>query len=166
MEVGLFLIRLIIGLTLAAHGSQKLFGAFGGGGIQGTGAWLDSIGFAPGRRSAYLAGGSELVGGVLLAVGLFTPLGAAMVIGVMLVAGAAGHGGKGFFVTRGGWEYTFVLGGVAAALAFTGPGLLSVDGALGMSFHGILWGFLALIAGLLGGFMQLSMRDADDRMRA
>ena len=158
MEVGLFIIRAVIGLSLAAHGAQKLFGAFGGGGIEGTGKWLESEGFGPGRRAAYMAGGSELAGGLLLAVGLFTPLAAAIVIGVMLVAGAT-HAEKGFFVVRGGYEYTFVLGAVAAGIAFTGPGLLSLDAALNIAVQGLVPGFIALGIGLGAGAMQLAVRD-------
>src|SRR5688572_4533918 len=133
LDLGLLLLRLLVGLTLAAHGAQKLFGMFNGGGLQGTGGWLESIGFRPGRRQALLAGGSELVGGLLLCLGLITPLAAAIVIGVMVVAGAAGHGGKGFFITRGGWEYCLVLAGMAAAVAFTGPGDWSVDRLIGFA---------------------------------
>ena len=158
MEVGLFVIRVVIGLALAAHGAQKLFGAFGGGGLAGTGAWLESQGFGPARRAAYLAGGSEFTGGLMLAAGLVTPLAAAMVIGVMLVAGAT-HTEKGFFITRGGYEYTLVLGAVAAGLAFTGPGLLSLDAALGIDVQGLVPGFLALAVGLGGGAVQLALRD-------
>lgn len=158
MEVGLFIIRATVGLTLAAHGSQKLFGAFGGGGLAGTGAWLDSVGFRPGRRSAYLAGGSELLGGLLLALGLFTPLAAAMAIGVMAVAGVT-HAEKGFFITRGGWEYTFVLGAVAAGIAFTGPGLLSLDAMVGIAASGLVPGFVALAVGIGGAALQLALRD-------
>lgn len=158
MDVGLFIIRVVVGLALAAHSAQKLFGAFGGGGIDGTGAWLESQGFVPGRRSAYLAGGSEFLGGVMLAVGLFTPLASAIVTGVMLVAGAT-HAEKGFFITRGGYEYTLVLGAAAAGIAFTGPGLLSVDAALRIAVEGLVPGFLALAVGLGAGALQLAIRD-------
>ncbi len=158
MNTGLLLLRLLIGLTLVGHGSQKLFGAFGGGGISQTGAWLESIGFRPARRQALAAGGSELAGGVLLAIGLFTPLAAAMTIGVMAVAAIAGHGAKGFFVTRGGWEYCLVLAGAATALAFTGPGAFSFDRLLGMSGGGNLWGLFALALGVAGAAAQLATR--------
>jgi putative oxidoreductase len=158
MEVGLFIIRAVVGLGLAAHGAQKLFGAFGGGGLAGTGAWLESEGFGPGRRAAYMAGGSELVGGLLLAAGLFTPLAAAIVVGVMLVAGAT-HAEKGFFITRGGYEYTLILGAVAAGIAFTGPGLLSLDAAFGIDVQGLVPGFIALAVGLGAGAVQLAVRD-------
>lgn len=158
MGTGLLIIRLVIGCSLAAHGAQKLFGAFGGGGLHGTGAWLESIGFRPARRQAIAAGGSEFAGGLMLATGFLTPLAAAMIIGVMAVAAIAGHGGKGFFVTRGGWEYCFVLGGVAAGVAFAGPGPLSLDRALGFSGGGLLWGLFALALGIGGAAAQLATR--------
>lgn len=126
--------------------------------MAGTGKWLESQGFGPARRAAYLAGGSEFIGGLLLAAGLFTPLAAAMVVGVMVVAGAT-HAEKGFFITRGGYEYTFVLGAVAAGVAFTGPGLLSLDAALGIEVNGLVPGFVALAIGLGGGALQLALRD-------
>lgn len=158
LDTGLLLLRLLVGLTLAAHGAQKVFGLFGGGGVAGTGKWLESIGFRPGRRQAVLAGGSELGGGLLLAVGLLTPLAAAMAIGVMAVAGLAGHGGKGFFITRGGWEYCLVLAGIAWVLAFTGPGGWSLDRTLGFTGGGLLWGLFAGTLGVAGAAAQLATR--------
>lgn len=165
MNTGLFLLRLLIGLTIAAHGSQKLLGLFGGGGIGGTGGYLESIGFRPGRRAAYAAGGTELVGGFLLAMGLLTPLAAAMVIGVMAVAGVAGHGGKGFFITRGGWEYCLIMAGAAAVLAFTGPGNWSLDFALGLPGGGNLWGLFAIALGIAGAAVQLATRESEIDLR-
>lgn len=165
LDTGLLVLRLLVGLTLAAHGAQKLFGLFHGGGLEGTGRWLESIGFRPGRRQATLAGGTEVAGGLLLVVGLLTPLGAALVIGVMIVAAAAGHGGKGFFVTRGGWEYCLALGGMAAVLAFTGPGAWSLDHAMGFAGGGLLWGLFALALGLAAGAGQLATRRSEIDLR-
>ena len=165
LDTGLLLLRLLIGLTLAAHGAQKCFGMFKGGGLDGTGAWLESIGFRPARRQAILAGGTELLGGLALALGLLTPLAAAAVIGVMAVAAVAGHGGKGFFVTRGGWEYCLVLGGAAAVLAFTGPGDLSIDHAVGFSGGGNLWGLFAVVLGVAGAAAQLATRRTEVDLR-
>ena len=165
LDTGLLLLRLLVGLTLAAHGAQKLFGMFQGGGLAGTGGWLESIGFRPGRRQALLAGGAELGGGLLLVLGLITPLAAGMVIGVMAVAAIAGHRGKGFFVTRGGWEYCLVLGGAAAALAFTGPGSVSLDNAMGFSGGGNLWGLFALALGVAGAAGQLATRRPEIDLR-
>ncbi|HUP87194.1 MAG TPA: DoxX family protein [Acidimicrobiales bacterium] len=158
MLTGLLLLRLLIGLTLAAHGSQKVFGAFGGGGLEGTGAWLESIGFRPARRQALMAGGTELLGGLALACGLMTPFAAAGIIGVMAVAGVAGHGGKGFFITRGGWEYCVVLAGAAAVLAFTGPGDFSIDHLIGFDGGGNLWGLFAVALGVAGAAGQMATR--------
>jgi putative oxidoreductase len=161
LDIGLLLLRVLVGVTMAAHGSQKLFGMFNGGGLKGTGGWLESIGFRPGRRQAVLAGGTELVGGLLVVVGLITPLAAAMLIGVMIVAAVAGHGGKGFFVTRGGWEYCLALGGMAAVLAFTGPGTWSIDHRIGFAGGGVLWGLFALALGITGAAGQMATRRSE-----
>ena len=165
LDLGLLLLRLLIGLTLAAHGAQKCFGMFKGGGLEGTGAWLESIGFRPARRQAMLAGGTELLGGFALALGLLTPFASAAIIGVMAVAGVAGHGGKGFFVTRGGWEYCLVLAGAAAALAFTGPGDVSFDHAVGFAGGGSLWGLFAVVLGVAGAAAQLATRRTEVDLR-
>ena len=165
LDTGLLLLRLLIGLSLAAHGAQKCFGMFGGGGLEGTGSWLESIGFRPGRRQAMLAGGTELLGGLALAAGLLTPFAAAAIVGVMAVAAIAGHGGKGFFVTRGGWEYCLVLGGAAAAVAFTGPGAVSFDRAVGFSGGGNLWGLFAVVLGVAGAAAQLATRRTEIDLR-
>lgn len=165
LDTGLLLLRLLIGLSLAAHGAQKCFGLFGGGGPERTGKWLESIGFRPARRQALLAGGTELGGGLALALGLLTPFAGAAVIGVMAVAAIAGHGDKGFFVTRGGWEYCLVLGGAAAAIAFTGPGAVSFDHAVGFAGGGTLWGLFALTLGVAGAAAQLSTRHLEVDVR-
>ena len=165
MDVGLLLLRLLIGLTMAAHGSQKLFGAFGGGGLRGTAAFLEALGFRPGRRHAEIAGATELASGLALAAGLLTPLAAAAFVGVMAVAAIAAHGGKGFFITRGGWEYCLVLGGVAVGLAFTGPGVWSLDHLLGFGGGSVLWGLFAFVAGMAGAAGQLATRRTEVDLR-
>ena len=162
MEIGLLLIRLVVGGTLAAHGAQKLFGWFGGFGIAGTGGWLESMGFRPGKLQAGISGLSELGGGLLLAAGLLTPLGAAAIAGVMLVAVASVHLDKGFFNGAGGYEFNAVLAATALALAFTGPGELSLDHALGLNLDGTAYGLAAtLAAAAIGGFV-LATRSAPD----
>ena len=158
MNVGLLLLRLVVGLTLAAHGSQKLFGWFGGPGLDATGQFFAMLGFPPGRRHALMAGLAETGGGLLLAVGLFTPFAAAAIIGVMLVAIVSVHIKKGFFAQNGGYEYNLVLAVAALALAFAGPGSLSVDALLGNSDSGNFWGLAALVAGVLGGTVALMER--------
>ena len=158
MELGLLLIRLTVGLTLAAHGAQKLLGWFGGYGIAGTAGWLESVGFRPGRRHAVLAGLTEVGGGMLLAIGLATPLGAAIVASVMIVAAAIAHVKNGFFITAGGFEYNVVLGVAALAIAFTGPGALSVDALFGYAEGGVVPGVAALGIAVVGAAGQLASR--------
>jgi putative oxidoreductase len=158
MELGLFLLRITVGLTLAAHGAQKLLGWFGGYGIAGTAGWLESVGFRPGRRHAILAGLTEIGGGLLLATGLATPLGAAIVASVMIVAAAIVHLKNGFFVTSGGVEYNVVLGVAALAIAFTGPGALSIDALFGYADGGVLPGLAALVIAVVGAAGQLASR--------
>jgi putative oxidoreductase len=158
MEIGLLLLRLTVGLTLAAHGAQKLFGWFGGPGLDATGQGLAALGFHPGRRHALMAGLVEAGGGLLLAVGFLTPVAAAIVFSVMLVAGVSVHGRQGFFITTGGYEYTLVLGIAGLTIAFTGPGALSVDALLGLTMSGGFWGVAAFIVGLVGGAIQLAQR--------
>ncbi|HVJ27733.1 MAG TPA: DoxX family protein, partial [Vicinamibacterales bacterium] len=91
MEIGLLLIRAVVGLTMAAHGAQKLFGWFGGYGLEGTGGFLEQLGFRPGRRHAFMAGLVETGGGLFLALGLLTPFAAAAIVAVMLVAAVTVH---------------------------------------------------------------------------
>lgn len=158
MDLGLLVLRLVIGMTLAAHGSQKLLGWFGGFGIAGTGAFLEQLGFRPGRLHAALAGLAETAGGLLLAAGLLTPLAASAIVGVMLVAAGSVHWGKGFFLQSGGFEYTLVLAAGALAVAFTGPGAISLDRSLGISWSGSSWGLAALALGFIGGAAELLVR--------
>jgi putative oxidoreductase len=115
MKAALLIIRLVVALGLAAHGSQKLFGWFGGGGLDGTAAAMDHMGFRPGRANGLAAGVSEVAGGLLLALGLFTPLAAAMIIGVMVNAGIV-HSANGYFLVKDGYEYTLTLAAIAVGL--------------------------------------------------
>ncbi|MEU3147591.1 MULTISPECIES: DoxX family protein [unclassified Streptomyces] len=131
-DLGLLLLRLGTGGALAAHGTQKLFGWFGGGGIEGTGQFMETIGYTPGRVSATTAGLAEAGGGALLALGLATPAAGAAAAGAMAGA-AAVHAPNGFFNQEGGYEHAATLGLTAAGLAVTGPGRLSLDHALGHS---------------------------------
>jgi putative oxidoreductase len=158
MSIGILLLRLVVGLTLAAHGAQKLFGWFGGHGLTGTGGFLEQVGFVPGRRNALFAGLAEVVGGLLLALGLATPVAAAVLFSVMVVAGVSAHAQKGFFLHNGGYEYTLILGIAALSIAFTGPGSVSLDALLGVHDAGAGWGLLALVVGLAGAGIQLAQR--------
>ncbi|MFD7546855.1 DoxX family protein [Streptomyces sp. NPDC059578] len=127
-DLGLLLLRLGVGGALAAHGTQKLFGWFGGHGIEGTGNAMESMGYAPGKPSAIASGLAEAGGGTLLAVGLATPFAGAAAAGGMAGA-AAVHAPHGFFAADGGFELPVTFGLVGAALALTGAGRYSLDHA-------------------------------------
>jgi putative oxidoreductase len=129
-DLGLLALRIGVGGTLAAHGAQKLFGWFGGDGLEATAAGFDAIGFKPGRANAIAAGLGEGAAGPLLALGLGTPGAGAAAAGTMIVASSM-HAPNGFFVNKGGLEFPAVLGAGAAGLALTGPGALSLDHLLG-----------------------------------
>jgi putative oxidoreductase len=127
-DLGLLLLRLGTGGVLAAHGAQKLFGWFGGHGIEGTGQYMESIGYVPGKASATAAGLAEAGGGTLLALGLATPAAGAAAAGAMAGASAV-HAPNGFFAMEGGYEYAASLALAATGLAVAGPGRLSLDHA-------------------------------------
>lgn len=158
MDVGILLLRLTLGLSLAAHGSQKLFGWFGGHGLDVTGQFFEALGFRPGRRHALAAGAIEVIGGLLLAIGFMTPLAAALIVSLMVVAAAAVHWKNGFFITTGGYEFNLVFGVAALSLAFTGPGTLSLDHAAGFAPAGIAWGLGAAVVAALGAAGQIAQR--------
>ncbi|WP_219835549.1 DoxX family protein [Paenibacillus sp. R14(2021)] len=122
IALGLLLIRLVVGLTLAAHGSQKLFGWFGGYGLKSTGSWMASIGLRPGIIIALLAGLAELTGGLLFALGLWMPVAAAIIVLTMIGSIASVHFRHGFWITKNGMEYNLILIAVAVGLALVGPG--------------------------------------------
>ncbi|MFJ4340634.1 DoxX family protein [Streptomyces sp. NPDC088915] len=125
-DLGLLVLRAGTGAVLAAHGTQKLFGWFGGGGVEGTSRAMEAMGFSPGRQSAIAAGLGEAGGGALLALGLATPAAGAAAAGAM--AGAVSvHAPAGFFAQGGGYEYPAFLGFTAAAIGVTGAGRYSLD---------------------------------------
>ena len=144
MEVGLLLIRVVLGGTMAVHGAQKLFGWFGGHGLSGTSGWLESMGFKPARLHATVTGLAEFGGGTLLVLGLLTPLGAAAVAGVMFVAIATVHWSNGFFNSSGGYEFNLLIVATSIGLAMTGPGDISLDHLAGWTLDGPAWGLGAL----------------------
>lgn len=122
-DLGLLIIRLVIGLTFVGHGAQKLFGWFGGTGISGTGSFIQSIGIKEGAKVwAVLAGLFEFIGGLLFAAGVLTWLGAIMIVIVMIDAIFAVHGKNGYWMTNGGFEYNLVLIAAAIGVALIGPG--------------------------------------------
>jgi putative oxidoreductase len=122
-SLGLLIIRLVVGLTFVGHGSQKLFGWFGGPGVSGFGEWLGTIGIKNGGKTwAILAGLFELFGGLLFTVGFLTWLGAILITIVMIDAIATVHAKNGYWVTSGGFEYNLVLIAVVIGVALVGPG--------------------------------------------
>lgn len=125
-DLGLLIIRIIIGLVFMFYGAQKLFGLFGGHGIKGTGGWFESIGVKPGNVAAILAGAGELLSGLLFILGLFLPVAAVIITIIMLVAIVKVHGPKGFANGAGGYEYNLVLIIVAIGIALIGPGGFSI----------------------------------------
>ena len=148
MEYGLLLLRVVIGVIFVGHGSQKLFGSFGGGGPEGTAQFFSSIGYRRPALMAVVAGLSEVGGGLLLGFGFLTPLGSFLIATVMLNAIATVVFPKGFL---GGYEFEVTLLTVAIALAATGPGEISIDDAIGWAdnISGIAWGSLALAAAII-----------------
>ncbi len=151
MNLGLLILRLVVGLLFVGHGAQKLFGIWGGHGLKGTAGFFEGIGLRPGRVHAAAAGVMEFGGGALLALGLLTPVASLALIAVMTAAVISVHFSKGLWATGGGYEYNLVLAAVAFAVAAIGPGSWSVDHALSLSMHGVLWGIGALVIGLIGG---------------
>ena len=145
-----FLARITIGLLFVGHGTQKLFGWFGGGGPENTGRSFEQLGLRPGRRSALTAGAAEAGGGLLFALGAATPIDAAVVSGSMITAIKTVHWEKGVWVASGGYEYNLVLLAAVFGLTENGPGPWSVDGALGRSRWGTAWALAALAAGAAG----------------
>ncbi|WP_133104320.1 DoxX family protein [Psychrobacter sp. S4(2024)] len=124
------ILRVPVGLILAAHGAQKLFGWFGGNGLAGTAGWLSSMGMEPGFLMAILAGGAEFFGGLALVLGLLTRPAALVAAFTMLVAIFSVHINNGLFVADGGYEYALTLMVASIALAIQGGGYLSMDNAL------------------------------------
>ncbi len=163
MVIGLLLIRMVVGLALAAHGAQKLFGIFGGHGIAGTGKFFESLGLRPGNVAATAAGAAELCGGLAFAAGLATPLAAAAIIATMAVAIFTVHIEKGFFSQDGGYELPLINAAVAAGLAFHGPGRISADSELGLAWFGERWGLIAIGLGALGAIATLAAREVANR---
>jgi putative oxidoreductase len=150
MKFARLLLRILVGGLFVGHGTQKLFGWFGGHGPDATGQMFEGIGMRPGRRNALAAGAAEAGGGAALALGLATPLAASALIATMLTAINRVHLKNGPWATNGGYEYNLVL--IAAALALTefGPGAPSIDEALGIERSGPRWALAALAAGVTG----------------
>jgi putative oxidoreductase len=150
VKLGLTFLRTVIGALFFGHGTQKLFGWFGGHGREGTGQFFEAMGLRPGRRHATAAGAAEAGGGALLALGLLTPAAAAALIGVMSTAIRTVHLKNGPWVTDNGYEYPLALLATMVAFADIGPGEVSLDHRLGIEVNGPLVALLALGAGVGG----------------
>lgn len=157
MNLGLLIVRVVVGALFMGHGAQKLFGSFGGHGPRGTGAFFESLGLRPGRAMAIGAGLAELTGGALFALGLITPLAAALLIAVMAVAVATVHWSKGLWVSDGGFEYNLVLAAVAFGVTAIGAGDWSLDHLLTLDVAGTGWALAALAAGLLAAIVAIAV---------
>jgi putative oxidoreductase len=159
LDAGLLIIRVVVGLLIAAHGSQKLFGWFGGYGIAGTGVFFESIGFRPGRFFVELASITEIVSGLLIVLGFLGPVGPALMLSVMIVAAVSVHWKNGFFATANGIELSLLDGTVAVGLALIGYGKYSLDAMLGLqSLYTPTWALVALAIGIIGGIGNLLAR--------
>jgi putative oxidoreductase len=155
MDLGRLLLRLTIGGTFFVHGTQKLFGWFGGNGPEATGQFFESVGLRPGKQNAIAAGATEAGGGTLIALGLATPLAAAGLSAVMITALRTVVWTEGIKPATG--EHEVLLATGALALAETGPGAPSLDSALGLERGGLGWTLAALAAGAAGSAMAISM---------
>ena len=155
MKLLVLLARLLIGGLFIGHGTQKLFGWFGGYGPEGTGGYMESLGLRPGRQHAMGAGTTEAGSGLLLALGLATPAAAAGITGVMATASRTLPQPNGPGVTDNGWEYPAVIIATVLAITEAGPGPISLDAALGRERSGPGWALAALVAGVGGSALVL-----------
>ncbi|MGH9093559.1 MAG: DoxX family protein [Acidimicrobiales bacterium] len=148
MSLARLTLRATVGGLMMGHGLQKLTGSVGGPGLKGTEQTLASLGMHPAKQHALAVALSETAGGGLTAAGFLSPLGPAMITGVMAVAIRKVHAKNGVWVTKGGYEFNLTLMAAALSLAIEGPGVLSIDGLLRKQRSGLHWGVLALALGL------------------
>ena len=157
-SIGLLLVRIVVGLIMAAHGASKLWGWFGGHGLRGTGQFFEQMGFRPGAAFAAAASVSEIVSGLLVVVGFLGPIGPAFMISVMVVAAITVHLGQGLFAPKG-IELPLLYGAAAFGLALTGFGEYSLDALLGVAGRwsaGFTW--IVLMLGVAGAFVNIAFR--------
>ncbi len=168
MKLGRFLLRVVIGGLFIGHGTQKLFGWFGGPGLEGAGQMMGSLRLHPPKENARLAGLAEAGGGTLLVLGLATPLAAASVMGVMITAIRTVHAKNGPWNSSGGYEYNLVLIAALLGLVDGGPGKWSMDRALGIHDTGLLWALLSLGTAATASALTVSRgnREADKAEQA
>ena len=157
-DVAALMLRLTIGPMMIVHGLNKVRGP---GGLDGTAKYFESLGLQPAHVHARVAAATEIGTGTLLTLGTMTPLASAGVIGIMSVASATDHKGKGFFIFKGGWEYVAVVGATAAAISALGPGRFSFDGARGKPRSGFKSALLSVALGVGGAVGMLATSRTD-----
>ncbi|MGY4099798.1 DoxX family protein [Nocardia sp. R16R-3T] len=155
-DIGLLLLRVVFGGLLAAHGSQKLFGWFNGAGWRANAATFDSMGYNPGKLFGTLAGLSEFTGGLLLVLGLLTPLASAIVLGTMINAVNATWGGG--LLSGKGYEMPLLFAAAGAVVAFTGPGKFSLDHGRPWQRQGVVWGVAAIVVAVIAAMVTLILK--------
>jgi putative oxidoreductase len=153
MVIGRTILRGVVGPLMIGHGTQKLFGWFGGHGLGGTGGFFENLGLRPGKRHASAAGASETLGGALVTLGALTPLASTLVSSVMITAIRKVHADKGPWVTGGGYEYNLVMIAAVTALADDGPGRPSVDAAIAPWLRGRGFAIASLAAAAAGSWL-------------
>jgi putative oxidoreductase len=155
MDIGVLIVRIVIGSLFVVHGTQKLFGWFGGYGLEGTAGFMGQLRYRRPRFAAFGAGVIETGAGLFLAIGLLTPLAAAAILGVMINAIVSAKFKQGLI---GGYELDLLYAAAAVGLAFTGARRYSVDGAIGWDLAGTAWGLNALVLGAVVAFLVLASR--------
>jgi putative oxidoreductase len=155
-DLAVLVIRVVVGVTLFLHGANKVRSAQA---ARGTAGWFESMGVRPGGLNAWMAALTEMGTGVLFALGLLTPLAAAGIVALMVVATAVSHRKNGFFIFRPGegWEYVMVLGVVAWSVGAMGPGRYSLDNAAGIEWTGWTGALIAAAVGLAAAALQLAV---------
>lgn len=161
VDIGLLIVRVVVGGLFVGHGIQKLSPRLDGDGLDGTAGFLAQLGFPAPKAMAALTGLSEIGVGALLVAGLWLPVAAAGIVGLMVNAAVTVHAGNGLWAQNGGYEYPLVLAMLATALAFSGPGRISIATELGVTISGPVAAVLAVGAGMTSALLALGMRHAD-----
>jgi putative oxidoreductase len=157
MNLTLLTLHVVVGVLFMGHGAQKLFGVLGGPGLDGLAGFFEALGLRPARLQAFVAGAAEFFGGALIALGLFTPIAAAVLIAVMVTAIVTVHFAKGPWNSDGGYEFNVLVVAALFTLAGAGPGKWSLDNALNLDLTGTGWALAALGAGVVGGLGAVAL---------